>query len=507
MPRGKPIAALTFPGGVVKNLPYHLVPIGAFFDASNVITRDGVLEVRPGYVNRIAAGGVAQHVNGAIRYIKEDGVTYETVIATRFGMFRLDETGTPAWSDLTPATDPLTAGEYQHTRFAVFPQNDRHRLILVNDTDLPKVWDGIASTYSLLGGNPPIGRDITVAANRVIIANTYTGGRRNPYRLQVSNVNDATTWDASLIVDLADEPSEIIAIEALNRTSFAVYKRDSQWIAVAQAGAFPFRVEMVDEKPGPFGPGCVVKRSGAHTYIGHDGNVYRFNGIQAERIGDAIQRDVVDGWSYGSMYRTNGVYFSDRHQMWWFYPKLDDTHPRRVLVRDVCTNAFWKGLMSHDITACAVGDIVNFEGSDIHTLLIGSADGSIYRLGNARNDAGTAITYSWEFALPIIQGSGRRTVIDAIDTYFRQTDNSQTVNVSAGRSDTLAGTLRYDAATAVDPNTPTARGTEPERVTPMSSSATQTKGRFTGVRHSGTISNERLEWRGCVVYAYDEGTV
>ena len=159
MPRGLvPIPIEPPEGGVRKDKPFHRVPQGYLPDSENMMIRDGVLIMRPGFIELVATAPSANRVMG-LAFYKNPDLAQKIVAATKVGAAKFEGT---TWTDITGAA--FTGTDSNQVRMVPYNTGGTTLLIFVNDKDATQKWDGGAGNYAALGGTPPIARDVLDSA-------------------------------------------------------------------------------------------------------------------------------------------------------------------------------------------------------------------------------------------------------------------------------------------------------------------------------------------------------
>lgn len=522
MPRGTPLDIPVPVGGARYDLPLHQPPLGFVTDSKNVFKRHGVLIPRPA-LTKLFATGFGEQVTGGI-YYKLGGGT-EKVVAGGLTTWKVANFATSAWDDIT-GTAPTGSADDQW-RFVVWPESGTVYLLGVNNVDGPKEWDGVAATYSALTGLSQwtTGKDLTIAANRIIVGNTVEGGTRYPYRVRFSDFNTRSTWSALNFIDITDTNDDIVAVRAINRTAFAALKENSQWLGVAQTGTFPFRMELQDTQPGPASPSSVVERFGVLYYFGQDGSFYKFDGVRTTHIGDRIRKKVQENLNYDTIGRSHGFYRNHDRTFWWFYPTTTN-NPTACVSFNQDTEEWFPHEMPSGVEATAswpyklvsslswdtlpagwTWDTIStdyptwdsFPGTSLPEELVASTD-QVYRFGDTGNDDGTAVSCFWEFFRPF--EAGKRARADAFETFFKQASSSSTLTLSIGTTDTLAMTPTYPVAleTTFDISLDARKLLDVAAAASGSGTGTA-EAQFLAIKHA-LAASVPWEWRGGVLYAF-----
>ena len=513
MPRGLvPIPIEPPEGGVRKDKPFHRVPQGYLPDSENMMIRDGVLIMRPGFIELVATAPSANRVMG-LAFYKNPDLAQKIVAATKVGAAKFEGT---TWTDITGAA--FTGTDSNQVRMVPYNTGGTTLLIFVNDKDATQKWDGGAGNYAALGGTPPIARDVLVSAYRLVLMNVIESGTRSPSRVRVSAFNDAETWPASLTIDLSSTPDTIVGGAQLSRTAFGVLKDESQWIGIAQGGLNPFRFELIDTAPGPVSPAAIVQRFGAHYYMGQDGSFFKFDGIRSKDIGKTIHRYIIDTMDFTFKDQVQGVYRKRDRQIWWYYTEKGGSGIKLGVSLHLDTGRFEPLRFGESITASAKAEDISVLGIDDLTgtidgldttyptidsmggstspaELIGAADGQVHKQGIASGDNVAAISAFWTLPLLPYGGHGKVTRHDAFDTFFKKTGNSVSVSVSFGKSDTLAAAPVFNPVQVIDISVD-----QRHKLTEK-----DLEGRFVTVKHSLNSNQGDIEWQGGQLYVSSKG--
>ena len=520
MPRGEPFELNVPTGGVRYDILPHKVPQGSLSDSLNVVTKHGALVPRPGLTDLFSSTFGEQVVGGI--YYKLAAGTQKTV-AMGLTTWKVANFGTSAWDSLNGTA--LSGSADDQGRFIIWPEGGTVYVLGVNNVNGPKEWDGAAATHSALTGLSQwtTAKDWTVVNNRIVVGNTVEGGVRYPYRLRFSDFNTRSTWQSVNLIDMVDTNDDIVAVRALNRTSFAILKEQSQWIGVGQGGVFPFRIELQDTQPGPCSPSSVIERFGIVYYMGVDGSFYSFDGTRTTHIGEPIRKKIQANLNSSTTSRVHGFYRQADRSLYWFYPTTAN-NPTEAVSYQIDTQQWFHHSMATGVEVTAswpfrlvsalswdalpVGwtwDTISadyptwdsFLSASAQEELVGST-AQIYRVTDTGNDDGAAISATWDLWRPY--EPGKRARADALETFFKQTDSAVTATVKIGTTDSLATDPSYPAelTTTLDIST-TSRH--------ILDTATATTGTGTGTPEAQFIATQHAvsatipwEWRGSTLY-------
>lgn len=464
--QGQPIELDPPLGGVRGDVVPYKIPPGFLWRSQNVVDRYGKLRTRPGLQAATTTGPAGGRLSGGM-FFKTVAGNPRIVAAT---LTKWSQLVGNAWTDISGAFS-FTNDADNPARFAVFPAAGINWLIGVNNTDIPKKWDGTSGALVSVGGSPPIAKDVTVCGNFVVLGNVVEAGIRSTSRIRVSDFNNLDLWTQYGPADLADTNDDIIAVRALTRTSFAIYKDKSIWMAWAELGLFPFRLETMEIRPGPVSPSAVVRVGQEHYYFGTDSRIHKFNGFTAEIVSRPIEL-FLQNTALATVFRAVnrarcfGVFNYFDRNVWFFYPGPSGPDPVLAISYNVDTQALylhaygltvsaaWEGddlstLTWNDLTGTwnAIGPGTystwdDFGGTLRNTAFIGSVGGQVYRQVYDVSDAGAAITASLEFPLKPWFGLQNNTHIEGVESFFEQTPASgPIVTVQVGVSPAFSETV------------------------------------------------------------------
>lgn len=322
--RGKIVLPIPVPtAGLMAHLPPHQIPPTALSDGSNTyLDVDGLYKCRNGY-SPVTSPGPSARITGGITYTDSNG-TGETVCATLIDWFALINN---VWTKITDPANLNSGSANNPTRFAAFAQGGIFYALGVNNVNPLRSWKGGDAAYTT-PANAPVARDILVLSNRVVVFNVTAGGSQFVRRAQWSAFNDRTTWPILGFLDMLDSDDAIIGARKLGRQSAAVYGQKSIWVVQANPGgtdASAFTAEELfsaENYSGPIGTGAIVVAEGSHYYLGTDGRVYQFTGIQPQAISDPIDPKVIMLINFGFGSRCHAVYLPQKRGIIFFWPPM-----------------------------------------------------------------------------------------------------------------------------------------------------------------------------------------
>ena len=285
-------------------------PLASAWPTLNVQVDSKRIRRRWDYVSdrTLEAGSTCQYVT---LYRRGTGVV-NTLFLTTTGLYKKATVGV---DDLTPGS-PYT-----------MPSNERWQFAVVNDifcftngdVNVQK-WDGAAATAADLDGTNAVkARYCTCFANRLVLADMYLSGVRQPWTIKYSKEGDPTNWTDSTggEVDFADTDEPITGLGRVGN-SLVVFKKNAYYIGTRTGVAtspitFPTRKSGI----GLWSPYSLVEAMGTCFWMGHD-NFYGMNGEEWEPIGDAIKYEFFSKVSDDERAKVWGVPNPRHNEILWF---------------------------------------------------------------------------------------------------------------------------------------------------------------------------------------------
>jgi hypothetical protein len=434
-------------GGVRKDLSRRLVPPEALAEAENWIVLRGNFQVRPGMA--AFADDTTQRIMGFTQYTHAQE-SDRLVIGTTDGWFRYD-TSTLEWVDITEAANELNGGTTAHALFRVFERGSPSvaYLLGVNGVDAPKKWDGDVTgvtDYEDIEGSPPAApKAIAVCFNRCILLDGKT--------IYVSAYNDFDDgWDTTLIKMLLDTPGDGVGLMEMGTQQFAAYKTDAIYVGVAYGGTAPFQITLrCAGIMGPCSPAAIVSLpDGSHAYLGIDGQVYIFNGMNPQAVGDHAREWVTQTADIPALGLASGFFDQTSNLLWFFYPQAGYTDCNAAIALQLPTFTLWPmrwetlrptcGKTVFKVASTSWGQLVGTWGQQVLTwagfsrkqsrTLIGEKTGQAYEQGGSADNSAAIPAY---FETGLMDGGDAITskTLTEID-HLASASGSQVVDVSVG---------------------------------------------------------------------------
>jgi len=323
---------ISFTKGYIPSVDGLLLPDDASPDTQEVEFYKGLLRPARGF-SLFTSGSIANTPLTLYQFTKTDGGSY-FVLATSAALFYYSA-GTWTSIGVYTGTDP------RHVSMTVWPGTDQ---LLISDYENEvKKWNG--TTYAALGGLTNIkARYIRTFYAHVLLGNTIESGTACPHRMRWSSVGAYENWTTgtSGFFDLADTPGFLKRVEYLRDRLFA-YKEDSIW-EIAYVG-YPriFTPVKVISDTGLLATDTVVEIGGFHYYMGTD-NIYRFNGVSNEPIGNQIWMELFGPnrlLNDSQVSKCKAVYVPVLNEYWLAVPTIGSTDAKTIYRYNITTQSWW----------------------------------------------------------------------------------------------------------------------------------------------------------------------
>jgi hypothetical protein len=447
-----PIPIPTHTSGVIADSDPENMPVGALLEGENWIYEDGELKLRDGF--SVFGNDVNQRPMGLIQYLHSAG-GLRTVQATTLGWWRFSS-GT--WTDITGSG--LTGAPTDLQVFRVFQKSSATYLLGTNaGVNTMKKWDGVAATYSDVGGSPARCKTMMVLFDRVIIGNLLSGGTISGLAVDVSAFQDFDAGWGTVLTALVGIETEgsIIAMRELGALTGAIYKEDAIVDAIAQDGQVPFR--FVTNKTKIDGPASSLSvtgpREGFHLILTKNGAIMRWDGVSYTSLGRSFQAHIAKSCNLASMGRSFALYDSEKNNAWFFYPERGSIDPKIGIVINLNNLSMWPFRLAFPVSAAGrinsstgltIGDLTGQIGGITQTIgelgnsnvldriIVGEAGGQSYEQIGA-SDGGVPIAFTYRTGRNALGDGTRYKTVTEIEHRFTKSPMSQNVSVQVGVSD------------------------------------------------------------------------
>ena len=497
--------------GERNDIPSHRLPLNALAVCQNMLrSNQGRLIIRPGY-KQLASSGPGGRIMGLI-YYRTAGLADRTIAVNRTQIWSFSGS---AWVNRTNTA--LAGSTTDEPRFCIFPEGSpiAYNLLICNNQVADQLWNGSTATCADLGGSPPVFADMKVLANRVI-------GLVRPNTIRISGFNTSSSWPAANVIILADSGDVMVGMERLNRTTIAVHGDNSQWVLRSQQGSFPVRPEWTSSFPGPISARSIVYFGDKNYWLAEDGNVYRFDGVQTEPVGYAMKRYVLDNLSYDNRAMSHGTFMSKFESIFWWFPIATSSAPDIGIFYNVRTGEMGRLKYGSAITASSQwrtvalitwNDLTSYTWANIGTTyptwdsfggaankseVLGDSNGQVHMVGfGDGSDNDTAIDTVMEYGLLPAGGLEKNFRPLALETFFRKTTNSTTLQTFIGTTDTLMSDRTLTAAANRDLQT--------DQRNDINLAGLELTNRFVTARHAVSTTKGGVEFLGALLHGSDAG--
>ncbi len=282
-----PELAITGPfGGVQSELSQTAIEPFGFVDTKNIIFRQGVATVRPGYKALTPMPNPQEPILGIADFFDVNGVHHQVEFTpTRLLSWN---SGSQTWSAI-PGGPAFSGSAVQLFSWDVV----NFKLCFSQGANQILIWDGIAANYSLANAAAPIALHLAEINLHLMALNTVEGGNSFPNRYHWSGIGDPTDW-TSINSGLNDQLNNLgpgNGLLKLGLYGFGFHQNGIVEIVPTGSGINPFAFyPIINAAQGSNYPNTLehVDLDGQEcaVYVGPD-NVNLFNGTSVIPIGDS----------------------------------------------------------------------------------------------------------------------------------------------------------------------------------------------------------------------------
>jgi hypothetical protein len=210
-------------------------------------------------------------------------------------------------------------------------------IIIANDVDACKAWDGSSFTDLDTGNLPDSALFVVHHKNRLIFLNTVESGQRHPQRARCTNVGTYNNGSDDIYVD-ADTIDWINGVSFVRGELLVWFERSVWWLRYTGDDDNPFGWLRIAETEGSYAPYSVTNFEdesialGPTSWVGCDG-------LSVYGIDDQIP-DLVLTMNQDALQYAYGLMVEELRQYICSYPALGSTYANRLLCLNYKDNAF-----------------------------------------------------------------------------------------------------------------------------------------------------------------------
>jgi len=478
--------------GVLRGYQDIKIPPDGLFDSSNADIEDGTLQGRRG-LTQLSSQVLGARPMGSLNFWDNVTADYIFVVTTAKAWVYTVSSG--VWADLDGGLTGTADNPVSVEQFA-FGSPLKNRIYFVNGVDPLKTWkvgDATVSTVvSGTGNQPPIMRDLTVIADRLV-------GIVGSHAIQWSEpLDDGTVsgWPSLNQRVFGETAAPLIAIKTMGTVGGVAYKKDSIWLGEVTGlpGGSSFRWSLFDYVEGPAGSNAVVNAGGRHYYMTRNGRIGYFNGFMHKWVVDGAWKTVKDEIDLNAPFRVHGIWIPQLEEVRFYYQRAGQSITDGMVILRLENKqmgrpyAAFPGRMGKSVTAgCEIYDN-NFTTSVAFT----SDTQKLYTISGLTDD-GTAVSgfIQTGMILPNQQQGIDRVL--PIEPFLERGGGFGTVTMKAVTSnilDNINGVLSTGAS--IDLTL-----TPPKTIVGLDA-----RGRFIGMRLEWT-SASTIKYRGAVLRAQE----
>jgi hypothetical protein len=286
------------------------------------------------------------------------------------------------------------------------------KLLMTNYADNIQSWDGSALACVELAGSPSRCSCMRKYKTYFVLGNVY-GVTHTPQRIQWSDTGDEEEWtDGNAgYLDLMEGVDWVTGMEILN-DKFIVFKERSIYAGYLVETEDVYEFDLKIQGIGAPAGACIVNLGDEIIFMGWD-NIYAFNGITVETIGDNVKDEIFNRINPTNIYNSHAHIVEELDEIHFFVPIATGDYPTEVFIfnyskrcwtRDTRTNITRCGYYTVQATKTwdlleGTWDDQGFKWDDRALLatapsnLLGDSDGNIFEWDYSKN-ADNAVAFN-----------------------------------------------------------------------------------------------------------------
>lgn len=340
--------------------------------------------------------------------------------------------------------------------------------IMTNGIDPIKKWTGSGAISNLISDYPAgvsalLCKHLIEFKDHLLILDVYEDGDRYPQRVRWSDTADPEDFlngNASY-QDLTGADWIQTAVK-FKGDYIVVFKERSIWVGMATGESDIFQFDQKVTGAGCAAPRTVESLGDEIIFLGWD-DVYVFNGIDYESVGEAVRDEIFDTMNPQQIAKCFGVIIEEQKEYWLFAPHSTEDYCDRTWIFNYDRNKWTKGKTADFISMygyyekqsqLTIGELTGTVGQqtwrigDRTTLqampvtLLGDVDGYVYEYDTLSNDDNDTAIDAWfstkDFNPTTLQ---QRFLITRIDVYYTGNDLNVSYSTDKGTTWTSVGDL------------------------------------------------------------------
>lgn len=348
----------------------------------------GRIVKRKGYTTYCNLTSVFDVVSGIVQYKKFDNSEFEIAVGY--------DGATPRIYDISSPSSPssiIGAVTFTVDKAIDFCTVADTLVITTEASDAPIKYTGGASC-SALGGSPPSGKYCEEFFNYLFLANTLS----NPERVYWSGVFAPESHTATDFKRMEAPVTGIVRQD----NKLIIFTKYSMTVAQYTGDSLnPFTFDRLDTNIGCLSNQSIQNIEGTIYWMAADGHIYRMEGLQPERVTEAIPT-TISNLVHGSLTKAVGIDHKELRQYWCAVSK-DSTQNDFVIVIDYLNNE----VFFNDGIAINCAANMSDSSGQLRTYF-GDRNGYVYLTNNGNTDypanVATDISY-WRYTKPFDMGA------------------------------------------------------------------------------------------------------
>jgi len=404
------------------NRTAHSIGLDAYSICNNIRTHHGVVERVRGWEE---ITGLDVSLSGEVRHF----FAFKLKVGTETTLI-ITETNAYTWTPLTTTAD-ITGTVWAANDERVNAGQLADIAIFTNNTRNVAKYTGsgnVADLSGLSAANYTLAKTLEVNNDHVIIGNIVVSSTRDDKRVAWSDRNLPEIWVATATnlagdLNFDEDATAVLRVKKMGVFN-VVYKERSIWFLILVGLPFEYVKRLFTDAVGIIGADAIIEVNGIHYLVGHDLDIYRFDGVALQSLGEArgIKDYILAEADHNKLPEIHAgldlelkeIYFTfDRKTTRTnaFENKFDIVYnyeEDHFALRDSISSA--KGIYTRPLVDGVIDDLDLFlddyadvpvgllgvEGIPRYNIVIGDVDGKLYKYNFSNDFAGSDIDGNFE---------------------------------------------------------------------------------------------------------------
>jgi len=219
-------------------------------------------------------------------------------------------------------------------------------LLLTNYIDDIQLWDTVGTAATALTTSPPKAKSMLKYKNYLVLGDV-NDGTHYPQRIQWCDTGDKTEWSTGNAgyADLLEGVDWIVGLTILN-DKLVVFKERSIYTGYLVDTTDIFAFDLKISGLGAPSPGGIINLGDEIIFFGWD-NIYAFNGLTVEAIGDEVKDEIFNIVNPAKIYDCHSQIIEELDEIHFFFAAGDGDYGTVVFIYNYLKKAWTRDTRSN----------------------------------------------------------------------------------------------------------------------------------------------------------------